>query len=205
MSQPATGRDLFQRLAPVIRLAGGVLRLLPRFVARLLWGFSQVMPGPVGAGLRYIAARRLGAQLGDNVYFGPLIHCDGWSGLAAGDNVSFHRGCYIDARGGVTIGDNVSVAHDVSLISFEHRFDGGPEVPIKYQPLDFQPITIAADVWIGAGVRVLAGTDIGCRSVVGAGAVVRGTLPGGGVWVGVPARRVREIDQVPTALAEPAE
>lgn len=188
-----SGREAFARARPIIISLALVFHILPRPFAKWVWHMSNLWPGAIGAVLRYALARRLGARLGDNVFFGPYVYVDGFEHLVTGSNITFHRGCYIDARGGITIGDNVSVAHYSSLISFEHGFDQANLQPIKYQPLEFRPITIAEDVWVGAGVRILAGTRLGARSVVGAGAVARGDMIGGKLWGGIPARVIRDI------------
>ena len=44
--------------------------------------------------------------------------------------------------------------------------------------------------WIGAGARILDGTQIGEHAVIGAGAVVRDDVPPFAVAVGMPARVV---------------
>ena len=61
------------------------------------------------------------------------------------------------------------------------------ERPIKEQELSKKPIIVGKNVWLGAKVTVLAGAVIGDDVVIGAHAVVRGTLPPGSVAVGIPA------------------
>lgn len=48
---------------------------------------------------------------------------------------------------------------------------------------------------IGAGATILPSKKIGPWSIVGAGAVVVHDVPAGEVWVGVPARRVRVVEE----------
>lgn len=57
------------------------------------------------------------------------------------------------------------------------------------------PITIGEDVWLGGGVTVLGGVNIGDRCVVGAGSVVTRDLPADSIAVGSPARVVRSRDE----------
>jgi maltose O-acetyltransferase len=49
-------------------------------------------------------------------------------------------------------------------------------------------IMIGENAWIGARPILLGGTTIGDDAVVGAGAVVRGTVPAGATVVGNPAQ-----------------
>lgn len=56
------------------------------------------------------------------------------------------------------------------------------------------PVEIGDHVFIGIGAKLLPNTRIGERSIVAAGAVVSGEFPAGSVIAGVPARRVRSIE-----------
>ena len=57
-------------------------------------------------------------------------------------------------------------------------------------------IEIGNDVFIGHQAIVLPGTTIGNKVLIGAGAVVRGTVPDNSVMVGAPARRVGTLDDL---------
>ncbi|WP_249354641.1 DapH/DapD/GlmU-related protein [Rhodococcus sp. USK13] len=48
--------------------------------------------------------------------------------------------------------------------------------------------------WIGAGAIILPGVTVGEGCVVGAGAVVTRDCSPNGLYVGSPARRVRDLD-----------
>ena len=190
----ASGRDLFQKIKPILNGVTAVLSVFPNAFLRFIWSLTTIFNGKLAVALRYCLAAAMGAKLGENVYFGADIYIDGHKDLVIGDNVSFHKGCYLDARGGITIGNNVSVAHATSLISFEHSYAGDLTTPIKYLPLKFAPIIIADDVWLGAAVRVLAGTTVDTRIVIGAGSIAKGHLAGSGVYVGSPARLVKKLE-----------
>ena len=56
------------------------------------------------------------------------------------------------------------------------------------------PVHIGANVWVGYGCLVLKGVSIGDDSVVGAGSVVRSSVPAGVVVSGNPATLVRTFD-----------
>jgi acetyltransferase-like isoleucine patch superfamily enzyme len=109
--------------------------------------------------------------------------------LRIGQFVSIHRWCYIDAVGDITIGNDVSIAHSSSILSFDHTWADASR-PIRDNPIRLAPVNIANDVWIGCGVRILAGVSIGQRCIVAAGAVVVNDVPNGTVAGGVPARRI---------------
>jgi Hexapeptide repeat of succinyl-transferase len=86
----------------------------------------------------------------------------------------------------ITIGDHVGigagvgfVTHDGCVRVFEDEY---PDIQV------FGTITIGNNVVVGVNAVLLPGTSIGDDSVVGAGAVARGTFPPGSVIAGVPAR-----------------
>ncbi|WP_374046562.1 DapH/DapD/GlmU-related protein [Sphingopyxis sp. DBS4] len=54
-------------------------------------------------------------------------------------------------------------------------------------------VTIADDVWIGAGARLLSGVTIETRCIIAAGAVVTRAVPSGSLYGGVPARKIRDL------------
>ncbi|AZB23010.1 acyltransferase [Kaistella haifensis] len=112
--------------------------------------------------------------------------------MELGNNVSIHPMCYIDAAGGIKIGSNVSIAHSTTLISTNHTWDN-VDLPIKYNPETFAEIIIEDDVWIGCGVRILAGVKIRRRSVVAAGAVVNKSFDNNALIGGVPAKFLKAI------------
>ncbi len=72
-----------------------------------------------------------------------------------------------------------------------------PAIPPASRPLySAAPVRIGDNVWLGDGVAVLAGADIGDGCVIGANSVVTGPIPPRTVAVGAPARVVRRWDAV---------
>jgi acetyltransferase-like isoleucine patch superfamily enzyme len=189
------GRTIFKRFAVFINAILAIARLLPKRFYASTWFLVDGLPGKPGMFLRYIYVARLAKRCGTNVMVGKHVTVLGWSGLSFGDNVTVHVGCYLDATGDLTIGDNVSIAHATSILSFEHSWDDR-STPIKYNPLRFEPVEIESDVWVGCGVRILAGACIQSRSVIAAGAVVRRGVYPSGVYVGVPAKLAKAFEPV---------
>jgi acetyltransferase-like isoleucine patch superfamily enzyme len=100
----------------------------------------------------------------------------------------------IRATGGrIFIGRNSSIAQQVSLIASNHTISN--EQPYRDSPWDESKTGVFIDenVWIGAGVTILPGCVIGKNSIIGAGSVVARSIPENEIWVGVPARKLRDI------------
>ena len=187
-----SGRAKFGRYGALISAACALVRWIPRPLRNLLWDMSRPFGGHLALLLRYALLRADSGAIGENVYIGRNVTILNRDGLRIGSNVSIHENCYLDAIGGCEIGNDVSIAHGCSLVSFNHTWEDGA-VAIKYNPISKAPITIAVDVWIGAGVRLLGGAVIETRSVVAAGAVVTGFVPSGTLYGGVPARKLRDL------------
>ncbi len=108
--------------------------------------------------------------------------------------VSF--GVNIRAAGGtIRIGAGSAVAANSVLIAANHMIKPGePKFKVKWDETK-SGIDIGSNVWIGAGCVLLPGTVIGDESVIAAGSVVRGIVPAGEIWGGVPARKLKTIGQ----------
>ena len=129
------------------------------------------------------------------VYVGSFVTLKNFDKISIGSNVSIHDSCYIDGLGGCFIGNNVSIAHQSSILTFNHTWSD-INLPIKYNPVLMSTVFIADDVWIGCGVRIMPGVSIGTRSVVAAGAVVVYDVPSNCLVGGVPAKVIKKLDSV---------
>ncbi len=64
----------------------------------------------------------------------------------------------------------------------------------RYGPARGEPVTIGDRCWIGARAVVLAGVTICDDAVVAAGSVVTRSIDEPGMYAGIAARRVVELD-----------
>lgn len=128
-------------------------------------------------------------------------------------------GCYIESPffsnfGGrhVHLGEGVYANFNLTLVDDTHIYIGdctmiGPNVTIataghpilpqlRQQGLQYNmPVHIGKNCWLGAGVIVLPGVNIGDNTVIGAGSVVTRDIPANVVAVGNPCRVMRSIGQ----------
>ncbi len=180
---------MFYRFRKAIRFSARLVGVLPHPILRWLYRLTQPWPGLFFVFVRYILLANLCRRCGDNVFVGNNVTIQFFDRLSIGNNVSIHTQCYIDANGGIAIGNDVSIAHQTSLVAFEHDWSDSSQ-PIRKNPLKPLPISIADDVWIGAGVRILAGAKLSGRTIVAAGSVVTARTPSNGheLLAGVPAK-----------------
>ncbi|PBI81958.1 acetyltransferase [Rahnella victoriana] len=186
-----SGRNVFRRWRGIILFLCAVTSFLPKISRVYLLDVFSGFPGRIGVGIRYILVRTLVKTCGENIYIGRWCVFKNLHNLSLGSNISFHERVYIDAVGNISVGSDVSFAHSVSIISFEHRYETCGH-PFKYQPLDLKRVCIASNVWVGCGVRILAGSVIDSDVVVAANSVTKKHLTAG-VYAGTPAIKVKEL------------
>jgi acetyltransferase-like isoleucine patch superfamily enzyme len=120
----------------------------------------------------------------------PDVFIEDYENLRLGDNVSINRDCHISAGGGLIIGNDVSIGHATSILTAEHGFSGSG--PIKEQPVEYRPVSIGNNVWIGARVIILGGVSLPDGTIVAAGAVVTKSVEKANSTIaGVPAKLIK--------------
>jgi serine acetyltransferase len=110
-----------------------------------------------------------------------------------GDRCVIGRGSHIIGHWSIDIGDDIQTGPYVYITDQNHSYVD-PEVPVGRQWPVEAAVRIGSGSWLGAGVVVLPGANIGEHVVVAAGAVVRGDVPDRCVVAGIPARVVRRWD-----------
>lgn len=185
------GREKAKKFSIILNIVIFLLKLLPKKLLIYFLSLVRHLPGYLGLALRYSLFKVLCKSCGENVLIAPGSYFFNLHNLSIGDNVSIHPLCYIDAAGEIKIGNDVSIAHNCSLISFEHDYNTNSI--IKDNPVLLRPIVIGSNVWLGAGVRVLSGSSIGNRVVIGAGTVVKDRVVDNSLNVGVPVKKIRNI------------
>jgi len=92
----------------------------------------------------------------------------------------------------ITIGRQCLISQFCTLIGANHNLARGEAIMSQPQSSDRLGIHIGDDVWLGAGVVVLPGVTIGTGAVIGAGSIVTRDVPEYEIWLGNPARKLRD-------------
>ncbi len=155
-------------------------------------------------------------RIGKNVVI--RTNCVLYSGVIAEDDVKFGHNCMIreqvtiDKRtvigtnsvidGDSIIGKDVSIQTGVYIptntLIEDHVFLGPccvltNDLYMSRKPYKLRGPIIREYASIGANATIFPGVEIGEGAVIGAGAVVRGNVPPRTVFVGVPAKKLKEV------------
>ena len=129
-------------------------------------------------------------HLGNHVYiFRDCILETGFNGrLIISDNASIHPRCQINAYvHDIRIGKGVMMGPNCALYSYNHGID--LDRSIREQPLQGKgAVVIHDEAWLGVGVTVLSGVEIGKGAVIAAGSVVTLNVPENAIAAGAPAK-----------------
>ena len=167
-----------------------LLRIVPKYLVRVLLRFFRWSDSFIGYGIRYLCVKRLAKSCGKKVLIFPGCVLHWLENCEIGDNISIHDFCYIDAIGGVKIGDNTRIAHNCSIISGRHKYEI-PEKMIVDSGYTTDAIFIGCDVWLSTGVVITQGLRIGEGAVVGANSVVTKDVAPYSLVGGVPAKFIK--------------
>lgn len=136
---------------------------------------------------------------GDGAEFRPGAYAATCSKIVIGDNVIIRPGTFLFANpteggGGIVIEENVLIGSGVHFYTTKHEFSDIRK-PIFEQgytePKLSDSITLRRGCWIGAGVIILPGVEVGENAVVGAGTVVTRSVPPRVVFAGNPGKVIR--------------
>ena len=132
-----------------------------------VWQYCVIMPG---------------AKIGENCNI--CSHCLIENDVVIRDNVTIK--CGVQIWDGIELEDNVFVGSNVTFTNDKYPRSQNPSWQL-------QRTKVCKGATIGAGSTILPGLTIGENAMVGAGSVVTKDIPAGELWIGNPARFVRNI------------
>ena len=172
------------------------------FAKRTFWylfyhGFAQHLPAsyrfqPLGRFAKWcrgVACKRLFRYCGKNVNVekGANFYT-GWE-IELGDNSSLGVNCFVPYD--LKVGKDVMMGPYVVIIGDNHEFSRR-DIPMRLQGrIEYSPVVIEDNVWIGARAILLPGIKIGNGAIIGAGAVVTKDVPPYAICGGNPAKIIK--------------
>jgi acetyltransferase-like isoleucine patch superfamily enzyme len=163
----------------------------------------------------HLLGRPRECRVGANVTFYPNCFVQGAGRLVVDEHVEFFPGTYISIGkwessfveighhchfapncvlygwGGLRLGAYCNIAAHTVFATVGHH-DEITDRPMSLTGEKAGPITLEDDVWVAANVTIAANTRIAHGCVIGANAVVTRDTEPMGLYVGVPARRLRD-------------
>jgi maltose O-acetyltransferase len=134
--------------------------------------------------------RELFARFGASSVLKPTLRCDYGFNISIGKRSFINFDCVLLDCNRITIGDEVQIAPGVHIYTATHPMDAAQRRSGIECAL---PVVIGDGAWLGGGVIVCPGVNVGQNTVVGAGSVVTRSLPANVVAVGNPCRVVRQL------------
>lgn len=166
-------RAMFERVRVATRLSAELSSYCLDDATSIREAFEELIGKPVGDGFTLI----------------PPFYADCGLNITVGRTVFVGPRCAFTGHAPIEIADDVMIAHNVNLVTAGHPVEPGK----RREYITAEPITVEANVWIGAAATVLPGVRIGEGAVVGAGAVVTHDVPPATLVAGVPARVIRQL------------
>lgn len=124
------------------------------------------------------------AQIGENCNI--CSHCLVENDVIIGNNVTIKSGVQI--WDGIEIEDNVFVGANVTFTNDKYPRSKNPDWKLL-------KTKVCKGATIGAGSTILPDIIIGEGAMIGAGSVVTKDVPAGELWLGNPAKNVRNINK----------
>ena len=110
-------------------------------------------------------------------------------------HVHISAGVYLYGGAGILIGDFVGISAGCKIFSENEDYSGenltNPTIPAKFKNIDSKQICLEKHSLIGAGSILLPGATLLEGTVIGAMSLVASQVGPWGIYVGVPARRIK--------------
>jgi maltose O-acetyltransferase len=136
----------------------------------------------------YLVSKML-KECGQNLRVNPGVS------IGSGANISIGSNCNLSEKmriiGHFYGGNNLMFGPDVTIISYNHKFDD-LSIPMRAQgAADSQPVTFENDIWVGTKSIILPGVHVGSHAIIAAGSVVTKNVPDWAIVGGNPARVIK--------------
>lgn len=134
---------------------------------------------------------QLFGSVGENPSILPCFQCDNGTNIHVGRDFLANYNVTILDVAKVCIGDYCLIGPSTLITTVNHPLSPrGRRARLSL----VKPVTIGNDVWIGGNYTILPGVTIGNNVVIAAGAVVTRDVPDNCVVAGIPAKRIRDLE-----------
>jgi acetyltransferase-like isoleucine patch superfamily enzyme len=146
-----------------------------------------------------------GIVIGNGVFVGrnTILSCKNGD-IIIEDHANIGFNCEIFSASRVRVGKSILMAAYTYLVGGDHLYDR-TDIPVLEQGRTTRGIDVGDGVWLGTHVVVTDGSAIGRDAIVGAGAVVVGTIPEFAIATGIPAKVLRDRRATADGGRDPAD
>jgi len=155
------------------------MNILVKFLRKVCRSLSRVVFPNV---LRICLLRLAGVRIGKDVFINE--------GLTLASIVGQEELLVIDDRAALGPNNIIILTTDPNFSNLRKLKKAIPSIESRGK------VHIKHDVWIGAGCIILPNITIGEYSIIGAGSVVTRDVPPGSIAVGVPAKVIKDINNL---------
>lgn len=148
--------------------------------------FKISQTDPVSETMQQLINELFHNELDSSTHIVPPMRIDMADHLHIGKKVFINSNFMCMAKGEIVIEDNVMIGPDVSLLTANHDVH-------NHMIMEYSPIRICENAWIGARALILPGVTIGENAVVAAGAVVTKDVAPNTMVGGNPAKVIKEL------------
>ena len=134
---------------------------------------------------------QLFGSVGENPSILPCFQCDNGKNIQVGRDFLANYNVTILDVAKVCIGDYCLIGPSTLITTVNHPLSPRGR---RARLSRVKPVTIGNDVWIGGNCTILPGVTIGNNVVIAAGAVVTRDVPDNCVVAGIPAKRIRDLE-----------
>ena len=138
--------------------------------------------------IRKLIYKLFGLKIGKNSRIGIDTMLVSIKHIIIGNNTIINEKCFLDGRGTLQIGDNCSISPFVKIITASHDPNTSNFSYLKHKTI------IESNVWIGTAAIILDKTILKEKSIIGAGAVFKGMTDKYGIYIGNPAKKIKNRD-----------
>jgi len=149
-------------------------------------------------------SRRARVYRPERISLGNNVRVDDFVTLTPGPEGAIRIGNYVhiaaysmvESPGTVTFEDFSGLAARVTIYGASDDYGGdnltNPCVPFEERVIHTSDVRLGRHAVIGTGSVILPGSDIGDGCAVGSMALIKGVLPPFGIYIGIPAKRIKE-------------
>jgi galactoside O-acetyltransferase len=136
-------------------------------------------------------------SLGDNVRVDDFcVLSAGVGGISLGQHIHIAVYSCLIGAGKITLGDFCNISSRVSIYSSSDDYSGttmtNPTVPGEYTGVTHADVRFGKHVIVGSGSVILPGVTLNDGVAIGALSMVNRSCDAFGIYIGIPARRIKE-------------